>query len=78
VRPESVAIAERAPDVASADARATVVDRAFFGHDHVVHLQLPSGQRLRSRRLGAPAWGPGDEVRVWIDGPVSALAPTGD
>ena len=29
----------------------------------------PSGRRLRSRRLGFPAWHPGDHVRVWIDGP---------
>ncbi|HEU4657235.1 MAG TPA: ABC transporter ATP-binding protein [Capillimicrobium sp.] len=77
VRPESVAIADSAPRM-GADARATVVDRAFFGHDHVVHLELPSGRRLRSRRLGAPAWRPGDEVSVWIDGPVSALSPSGD
>ena len=34
-----------------------------------------SGSRLRSRRLGFPAWHPGDRVRVWIDGPVSALEP---
>ena len=33
-----------------------------------------SGLRLRSRRLGFPAWHPGDRVRVWLDGPVNALA----
>ena len=26
------------------------------------------------RRLGFPAWHPGDHVRVWVDGPVTALA----
>ena len=53
-------------------AEAVVVARSFYGHDQLVHLELPSGLRLRSRRLGFPAWHPGDRVRVWIDGPVSA------
>jgi iron(III) transport system ATP-binding protein len=39
-----------------------------------VELELASGRRLRSRRLGFPAWHPGDHVRVWVDGPVTALA----
>jgi iron(III) transport system ATP-binding protein len=72
VRPESVAIGTgvaREPH-----AEAVVVARSFYGHDQLVHLELPSGLRLRSRRLGFPAWHPGDRVRVWIDGPVSTLA----
>jgi iron(III) transport system ATP-binding protein len=73
IRPESVAIGTgpaREPH-----AEAVVVKRSFYGHDQLVHLQLPSGLQLRSRRLGFPAWHPGDRVRVWIDGPVSAVAP---
>ncbi len=73
VRPESVAIgtvAHREPH-----AEATVVQRSFYGHDQVVQLELASGLRLRSRRLGFPAWHPGDRVRAWIDGPVTAVAP---
>ena len=73
IRPESVAIgtvAHREPH-----AEAVVVDRTFYGHDQLVHLELPSGLRLRSRRLGFPAWHPGDRVRVWVDGPVSAVGP---
>jgi iron(III) transport system ATP-binding protein len=73
IRPESVAIGTgpaREPQ-----AEAVVVKRSFYGHDQLVHLQLPSGLQLRSRRLGFPAWHPGDRVRVWIDGPVSAVAP---
>jgi iron(III) transport system ATP-binding protein len=76
VRPESVGIGSgpaREPHV-----QAVVVGRSFYGHDQLVQLELPSGMRLRSRRLGFPAWHPGDHVRVWIDGPVSALAPNGD
>ena len=71
IRPESVAIGSvpaREPN-----AEAVVVARSFYGHDQLVHLELPSGRRLRSRRLGFPAWHQGDRVRVWIDGPVSAL-----
>jgi iron(III) transport system ATP-binding protein len=72
IRPESVAIGTepgREPHT-----EAVVVKRSFYGHDQLVHLQLPSGLQLRSRRLGFPAWHPGDRVRVWIDGPVSAVA----
>ena len=74
IRPESVAIglgrrASRTP-------RRSSSARSFYGHDQLVHLELPSGLRLRSRRLGFPAWHPGDRVRVWIDGPVSAVVRT--
>ena len=73
IRPESVAIGHGAG--ASRDApEAVVLERSFYGHDQLVHLELRSGLRLRSRRLGFPAWHPGDRVRVWLDGPVNALA----
>ena len=66
----------RSPFTASATIRssAMVVGRSFYGHDQLVELELASGRRLRSRRLGFPAWHAGDRVRVWIDGPVTALA----
>ena len=72
IRPESVAIGHRGGR--DHDAKAVVVGRSFFGHDQLVELELESGRRLRSRRLGFPAWHPGDHVRVWVDGPVTALA----
>jgi iron(III) transport system ATP-binding protein len=73
IRPESVAIGLHADRGVEVDAR--VVDRSFYGHDQLVHLELlDSGLKLRSRRLGFPAWHPGDRVRVWVDGPVTALA----
>jgi iron(III) transport system ATP-binding protein len=72
VRPESVAIGQVAAAGASAT-HARVVARSFYGHDQLVHLELPSGLRLRSRRLGFPAWHPGDHVSVWVDGPVTAV-----
>ena len=73
IRPESVAIGSGPGREPQAEAR--VVGRSFYGHDQLVHLELPSGLRLRSRRLGFPAWHPGDRVRIWIDGPVTAVEP---
>jgi iron(III) transport system ATP-binding protein len=73
VRPESLAIGLQGPQRA---ASAEVVSRQFFGHDQLVELKLPSGQVIRSRRLGFPPWHPGDRVSVWIDGPADVL-PTG-
>jgi iron(III) transport system ATP-binding protein len=72
IRPESVGVGMRGVRERGADA--VVVQRAFFGHDQVLHLELENGVRLRARRLGFPAWHPGDHVRVWLDGPATALA----
>jgi iron(III) transport system ATP-binding protein len=68
IRPESVAIG------LGPGSDAVVVARTFYGHDQLVHLELPSGLRLRSRRLGFPAWHPGDRVRISVDGPVTAVS----
>ena len=46
-------------------AEAVVVGRSFYGHDQLLQIELPSGLRLRSRRLGFPTWHPGDRVRIW-------------
>jgi iron(III) transport system ATP-binding protein len=73
IRPESVGVGYRG--VRDAGAEAVVVQRSFFGHDQLLQLQLADGARLRARRLGFPAWHPGDHVRVWLEGPASALAP---
>jgi iron(III) transport system ATP-binding protein len=70
VRPESVAIGISGPDRA---AEAEVVSRQYFGHDQLIELRLRSGQTVRSRRLGFPAWHPGDRVRAWVDGPADVL-----
>ncbi len=51
------------------------MEREFFGHDQLVHVELPSGRRVRSRSLSHPVWHPGDRVRVQIDGPVNVFAP---
>ena len=74
VRPEALAVgtgetADGRPSVA-----ATVVSRSFYGHDQMLGVELPSGRTVRVRRLGFPAWHPGDRVRVWIEGPADAVA----
>ena len=53
---------------------ARVVSRAYFGAHQLVQLQLASGQHVHSRRAGFTRWHAGDEVTVWIEGPVKVLA----
>ena len=73
IRPESLAVdTVEPPDRRSQSA--TVIARNFYGHDQLLELRLPSGRTVRVRRLGFPAWHPGDRVRVWIDGPADVLA----
>jgi iron(III) transport system ATP-binding protein len=73
IRPESVGVGYRA---SHGDGTGAVVrERTFYGHDQLLQLELDDGSRLRSRRLGFPAWHPGDRVSVWLDGPASVLTP---
>ena len=72
VRPESLAIGTAGPPDRRSQS-ATVISRHFYGHDQLLELRLPSGQTINSRRLGFPVWHPGDQVRVWIDGPADVL-----
>jgi iron(III) transport system ATP-binding protein len=73
VRPESLAIGTIEPADRPSQ-KATVRSRSFFGHDQLVELELPSGTVVRVRRLGFPAWHPGDRVSIWIEGPADVLA----
>jgi iron(III) transport system ATP-binding protein len=75
VRPESIAIGISGPEGA---ASAEVIGRRFYGHDQLVELRLGSGRTVRSRRLGFPAWHPGDRVRAWVDGPTDVLPREGE
>ena len=70
VRPEGLVVGVNGPAGA---AHAEVVSRRFFGHDQLLGLRLRSGRVVHSRRLGYPAWHPGDRVFVWIEGPVEVL-----
>jgi iron(III) transport system ATP-binding protein len=77
VRPESVALSFGG-GASGAGGRplldAVVVEREFFGHDQLVHVQLASGRRLRSRSLSHPVWHPGDRVQVTLAGPVNVFS----
>jgi iron(III) transport system ATP-binding protein len=73
VRPESLAIGTIEPPDRRSQ-KATVVARSFFGHDQLIELELPSGSVVKARRLGFPAWHPGDKVNIWIEGPADVLA----
>ena len=69
VRPESVAIGPPSPAGNGRGADAVVCGRSFFGHDQLVELELASGLRLRSRRLGGGSWRAGDRVRYGSTAP---------
>ncbi len=74
IRPESIALAASSPSRSSESGQSgVVVRREFYGHSQLVVVKLSSGLEVRSRRLGFPAWHPGDNVRVWVDGPVTVL-----
>jgi iron(III) transport system ATP-binding protein len=73
VRPESIAV-DTAPPPGRDATQGVVVSRRFYGHDQMLELRLDSGRHVRARRLGFPAWHPGDRVRIWIDGPADVLA----
>ncbi len=68
IRPECVGVG-----TGHDGAEAVVVGRTFYGHDQLLELELASGLRLRSRRLGFPSFHPGDHVRVFAEGPVNVL-----
>jgi iron(III) transport system ATP-binding protein len=74
VRPEAVALGAGPAPGRDRAHEGVVVAREYYGHDQLVEVELTSGRRLRSRSMGFPIWHPGDRVRVWIEGPVNALA----
>ncbi|MDX6556742.1 MAG: iron(III) transport system ATP-binding protein [Miltoncostaeaceae bacterium] len=61
VRPERIR--------ASAGGGARVEAIEYYGHDAVYLLRLEDGSTLRSRAMGAPAFGPGDRVALEFVGP---------
>jgi iron(III) transport system ATP-binding protein len=82
VRPESVMIVPATGGPAGGgyagerpSAPGRVLSRTYYGHDQVVVVELPSGRQVRSRRPGHAPWRTGDDVRLWVEGPVSALPP---
>jgi iron(III) transport system ATP-binding protein len=85
VRPEWVAIGGAhdhrngaGPATPADAARARVVGRQYYGHDQLVQLELASGRQLRSRSDGRAPWRRGDDVLVWLEGPLTVLSQTGE
>ncbi len=73
LRPEAVAVDAGRPATSAETLPGTITGRTFYGHDQLLDVELPSGTVIRSRRLSWPAWHPGDNVRVWLDGPANVL-----
>jgi iron(III) transport system ATP-binding protein len=67
VRPENVAVSP-----AGADALVRVRKIAFFGHDQLVSVQLPSGQTIDARMGPMYHFAPGQPVQLRVEGPVMA------
>ena len=76
VRPEAVALSLGSGG-SGRRVEGRVVQREYFSHDQLVHVELPSGRRIRSRSLAHPVWHEGDRVHVTIDGPVNVFAGEG-
>ena len=68
IRPEQLRLAT--PDGPGPGSLATVRYREYYGHDALVHVELPDGQLVAVRTAGQlPEH---DRVRVWVEGPVRA------
>ena len=74
VRPESLVVSG-VPDGAPPDGAvlARVLHRTFFGHDHLLRLELDGGGEVQSRGRGAERWKDGQPVLLRVDGPVTVL-----
>ena len=71
IRPESITLSTMPRRHDTKDA--VVLHREFYGHDQLVTVRLDSGTEVRSRSIAFPAWHPGDQVRLAVDGPVNVL-----
>jgi hypothetical protein len=54
--------------------QATIVSRAFFGHDQLLTLRLDSGQTRKARLGACGGFRPGDRVSVSVRGGALAFA----
>jgi len=75
VRPEALGLGAR-HDAGEDALPCRVVEREYYGHDQLLVVELEgSGQRLRWRGLGINPWHPGDRAWLWLEGPVTVVAP---
>ena len=74
LRPESLRVELAANPSSNTDNPiAVVVDRQYYGHDQVIAVRLPSSKVVHVRLGPTEQFVPGDEVRVHVDGPATAL-----
>ena len=64
IRPEQLAVERQI--TSTSGPIATVVE--YYGHDHMILIQLPTGEALHVRGSGAPEVRPGDPVSVALRG----------
>ena len=72
VRPEAIRLAPVVPGE-SEPANATIVARAFYGHDQLMTVRLDSGRHLSARLGTYGGIRPGDRVHVAVRGAVIAF-----
>jgi len=68
LRPEMLRLTPIAAPEHHEGTSATIVSRAFFGHDQLLTLQLDSGQTLKARLGAYGGFRPGDRVLVSVRG----------
>ena len=68
LRPEMLRLAPPGDDDESHGVPATIVSRAFFGHDQLLTLRLDSGETLKARLGAYGGFRPGDRVLVSVRG----------
>jgi iron(III) transport system ATP-binding protein len=68
LRPEMLRLAPLAAPEGDHGVAATIVSRAFFGHDQLLTLHLDSGERLQARLGAYGGFRPGDRVAVTVRG----------
>jgi iron(III) transport system ATP-binding protein len=73
LRPEMLRLAP-ASDGGEPGVPATIVSRAFFGHDQLLTLRLESGELLKARLGAYGGFRPGDRVSVSVRGGALAFA----
>ena len=73
VRPEQIELRARSAAPASGGVPGTVTDRAYFGHDAILRIQLDKGDEpLLVRVTGIAPPNPGANVLMTVRGPVTA------
>jgi iron(III) transport system ATP-binding protein len=68
LRPEMLRLTPASPNDGGEGTPATIVSRAFFGHDQLLTLQLKCGQLLKARLGAYGGFRPGDQVIVSVRG----------